>query len=309
MQSGLINLNRRLRANGGNQEGRMQKDKLRSLQKALLYSYQAADIIINEKQYRCLINPDKVKQDYDDKMLSIEFNSETKSGDVFYWINTDTYWIVYLTNLEEDSYFRGMIRRCRYDIQYILDGEIYTTKAAIRGPVETKIVHNLKSDISYDVPNHTLNMLLPATESNLEFFKRYNRFMSQGICWEIQTTDKTSMTNVIEITAKENYKDIFKDSNEIVNELVPDIFITPGESVINEIRGDSLLRFYEESVFIDELNEEGSWSVSNPSIVRIIYQSPEKIILSGQQAGRFTLSKTNSAGDSRERELRVDSLF
>lgn len=309
MIQGLINLNNRLRANGGNQEGRMQKDKLRSMQKALLYSYQAADIIINENQYRCLINPDKIKQDYDDKIISIEFSSKAKSGDVFHWINTDTYWIIYLTNLEEDSYFRGAIRRCRYDIQYILDEKIYTTKAAVRGPVETKIIHNLKSNVSYDQPNHTLNILMPATESNLKFFTRYSRFMSQGTCWEVQAIDKTSMTNVIEVNAKENFKDTFKDSDEIVNELVPDIFITPGVSTISNIKGDSLIRFYEESIFTDELNEDGKWIVSDLSLVNIIYQDKEKIILSGKKAGRFTLSKINIDDELRERELRVDSLF
>ena len=57
---GLDNLNLRLSYAGGNQEGRMQADKLKSLKKALLYSYQAATAILQDgREFKCLINPDK----------------------------------------------------------------------------------------------------------------------------------------------------------------------------------------------------------------------------------------------------------
>ena len=65
----LDNMRRRLNYNGGTpQQSRMIEDKLRSLKKALLYSYQAGTMIIdnpdenNELQqleFRCLMNPDK----------------------------------------------------------------------------------------------------------------------------------------------------------------------------------------------------------------------------------------------------------
>ncbi|MGN0992905.1 MAG: hypothetical protein ACI4PE_03200 [Bacilli bacterium] len=72
--SGLDNLKARLLYNGGNQEGRMQSDKLRSLKKALLYSYQAATAILEDgREFRCLINPDKNKIDYEDKIISIPY--------------------------------------------------------------------------------------------------------------------------------------------------------------------------------------------------------------------------------------------
>ena len=52
----------RLNYNGGNAEGRMIKDKERSLKKALLYSYQAATAILEDgREFRCLINP-KISQ-------------------------------------------------------------------------------------------------------------------------------------------------------------------------------------------------------------------------------------------------------
>jgi hypothetical protein len=67
---------------------------------------------------RALINPDKVKQDYDDKIISIDHINQYEPGDVFEWKKTDTHWIIYLEEITEDAYFRGEIRRCRYRIKF-----------------------------------------------------------------------------------------------------------------------------------------------------------------------------------------------
>ena len=109
----------------------MNTDKLRSLKKALLYSYQAQTAeLADGRKFRCLINTDKLKGDYDNKILSIPFediclNKERigkrtegeeelaiKPGDVFIWSETQTHWIIYLRYLEENAYFRSDIRRC-----------------------------------------------------------------------------------------------------------------------------------------------------------------------------------------------------
>lgn len=69
------NLNIRLNYRGGaNQQDRMNADKLKSLKKALLYSYQAATAILSDgREFRCLINPNKLSLDLDNKILSIPF--------------------------------------------------------------------------------------------------------------------------------------------------------------------------------------------------------------------------------------------
>jgi hypothetical protein len=89
-------------------------------------------------EVRALINPDKVKQDYDDKILSIDYQAGFEPGDVFEWKKTNTYWLIYLQEITEDAYFRGEIRRCRYQLKFKDDdGNYCSTWAAIRGPVET----------------------------------------------------------------------------------------------------------------------------------------------------------------------------
>lgn len=71
----INNMKTRLRYLGGsNQIERMNKDKLKSLKKALLYSYQAATAILSDgREFKCLINPNKLSLDLDNKILSIPF--------------------------------------------------------------------------------------------------------------------------------------------------------------------------------------------------------------------------------------------
>ena len=100
----------------------MNQDKLRGLKKALLYSYQSATVELEDgRQFRALINHDKLKVDYQDKIISIPFKDiclnkpfsgqktpageqiiGMKAGDTFKWIPLHpefmepTYWIVFL---------------------------------------------------------------------------------------------------------------------------------------------------------------------------------------------------------------------
>ena len=74
-------------ANNDRQHDRMVKDKLRSLHRALLYSYQTAwikkDGVEDADYVRALINPDKVKFDYDEKIVSVEYEHGFEPGDTF----------------------------------------------------------------------------------------------------------------------------------------------------------------------------------------------------------------------------------
>ena len=161
--SGLENMRTRINYVGGkNQQGRMNCDKAATLRKALLYSYQAATAVLSDnREFRCLINPDKLKNDYDDKIISIPFediclNSKRlgktninrqvigmKAGDVFKWKETNTYWLVYLQRLEENAYFRAEIRKCRYDVEI---GES-KYKVYLCGPAETAIIWHTKKNM------------------------------------------------------------------------------------------------------------------------------------------------------------------
>lgn len=203
------------------QQDRMIRSKRRTLDKAVLYSYQGAfvkkiDSFDNEEPVRALINPNKLKQDYDDKIISVGFEYGFQVGDVFEWCNTNTHWLIYLQDLTELAYFRGDIRRCRYEISWQDEDGIHNTYAAVRGPVETKIDYIQKHGISVDNPNLSLNILMPLTEETKKYFQRYSKFYLQNdsVCWRVEAFDWISTPGILEIAAVEYYANETEDDIE-----------------------------------------------------------------------------------------------
>ena len=85
---GIKNQEIRLNHLGGStQQDRMIADKRRSLDRALWHSYQGADVIktdsLSEQTVRALINPNKLKPDYDDKIISVHYEHNFEPGDIF----------------------------------------------------------------------------------------------------------------------------------------------------------------------------------------------------------------------------------
>lgn len=208
-------------AGGPAQQSRMIKDKRRTLDRAVLYSYQGAFVkkLGTNNEVRALINPNKLKKDYDDKIISTGFENNLGSGDVFEWCNTGSYWLIYLQDLTELAYFRGDIRRCSYQIDWIdEDGNEQSTYAAVRGPVETKINFIQKHGISVDNPNYSLDILMPLNDNTLKYFQRYSKFYLQNddnkICWRVEAIDWISTPNILEVVAVEYYANETEDNIE-----------------------------------------------------------------------------------------------
>ena len=99
MNNSLDLMRARLNLRGGvTQQDRMIKDKRETLDRVVLYSYQGANVrkLDSEAVERALINPNTVKQDYDDKTISIGYECGYKPGTIFEWVNTGTKWLIYL---------------------------------------------------------------------------------------------------------------------------------------------------------------------------------------------------------------------
>lgn len=208
-------LQKRIFARGSNVEHRLANDKLKTLKKALTYSYQAETVVVGELEYRALLNNNKLKMDYDDKIISIPFDSEFKVGTIFYWPRIKEHWIVYLRQYSEDAYFRGYARRAQQTIRWEDEfGMIHETLAAVRGPVETKIRSEQKSGNSFDVPNYTLSIIIPNNEETKKI-KRYSKIALDGKMWEVAVTDGISEPGVIDVQALEYYVNREEDSNLI----------------------------------------------------------------------------------------------
>ena len=260
MLNNLDNMRKRLELRGGfDQQDRMIKDKKESLERALLYSYQGAKIkklgtdIIN----RGLINPNKLKQDYDDKILSIDFSSGFKPGDIFEWVNTNTYWLIYLQELTELAYFRGTIRKCKYEINWQDNGVKKSAFAAVRGPVETGIQSAQKHGISIDTPNYSLSLLVPKNEDTIKQFKRYSKFFLKAegdiepICWMVEGVDAFSTPGVIEVSAKESYINKEEDDveNMVIGGLIEEQQNPNGELIEQIITGETFIKPKQEYIY------------------------------------------------------------
>lgn len=304
------------RYKGQSQQERMIRDRRRTLDKALKYSFQSAYVknlkfSEDSPSTQALINPNKTKQDYDDKIIAIGYEENFVPGDIFCWEYTNTYWLIYLQDLEELSYFRGDIRRCRYVIAWEdEEGKRHSTYAALRGPVETKINYIQKSRVVIDVPNYSLEIMIPKNEDTLKYFTRYNKFFLQedkSVCWRIEAVDSYSMPGIIQFNAVEYYINTMEDDIEegIVGKLKVDL-INPNPD--NEsIRGETFIK-PKTQVSYEALAPSGnSWSISPQNVpVEIVSQRDTFITIrwTATYSGQFDLKY----GD-KTKTIVVESLF
>lgn len=316
--SGIYGQNMRLEHQGGsNQQQRMIKDKKRSLARALNFSYQGADVrkfaSSSDEIVRALINPNKLKQDYDDKIISIYYEYNFAPGDVFKWINTNTYWLIYLQDLTELAYFRGDIRKCSHQISWQDEDGEHSTYAALRGPVETKINYIQKHGISVDTPNYSLNILMPKSEAAVKYFQRYQKFYLKGdkdynICWRVEAVDWLSMPGIIEINAVEYYANEIEDDikNGIVGGLIAEP-VDPNPEAINDIiKGESFIKPKKEYEYTYIGNTIGEWSIEHNVPVKITSSGKTvKIKWIASVSGQFDLFY----GGLYKKTIVVESLF
>ena len=307
----------RLNHQGGNlQQNRMIKDKRRSLDRALVYSYQGADVrkidSTSDDYVRALINPNKLKQDYDDKIISVGYEHHFECGDIFEWKGTETYWLIYLQDLTELAYFRGDIRKCSHQINWEDENGKHSTYAAIRGPVETKINYIQKHGISVDTPNYSLNILLPKTADTLSYFQRYNKFYLADdelkVCWRIEAIDWLSMPGILEINAVEYYANEFEDNLEdgTVGTLKTEP-INPNNSFIEDtIVGETFIKPKREYEYEYIGNLVGKWSIKENYPIKLI-QDGKKVKLRwlNTYSGQFDLIYA----DCFKKTIVVQSLF
>ena len=295
---------------GSSQQNRMIKDKRRTLDRVTLYSYQGAQVqrSQDEKPVPALINPNQVKQDYDDKVLSIGYEYGYRPGDVFNWVNTGTKWIIYLQDLTELAYFRGDIRKCSYEIAWEdEENNLHVTYAAIRGPQENSINSISKNNFSMDIPSYTLNLLLPNNAETLAQFQRYSKFYLRGlqspdskICWRVEAVDSISTPGILEIYAAEYYANETEDDIEsgIVGGLIED-------EVVSDIKGETFIKPKLNYTFTYEGTEMAEWIYDKSLPMRVVIRDNViNIQWETNYGGQFVLKCGSS-----EKTVVVDSLF
>ena len=294
--SGLINLQKRLEYRGGaRQVDRMVADKERSLNKALLYSYQSAtvELVKTKQQFRCLINPNKISMEVDDKIISIPFEDiclneekpegaitstgkqkiDLSVGDVVKWKgkteNRDTYWIIYSQYLQETAYFRGQMRQCEKEPIPINGTDYYFY---LKGPDEKGIDWQKSKRFIFNDLNYSLEIYITKTIETNEFFQRFKKCKVLGKNWEVQAVDRYSTDGILIIYLKEDYENKWEkmpsqtEENTIqLKQEMPSVFSLRSEraSVAPSIEGPSEVYPYD-IVSYNILNlTGGQWLLSN----------------------------------------------
>lgn len=303
--SGIENMNMRVNYRGGKTQNRMIQGKLDSLRSALNSSYQAATITLQDedfnftKKFRCLINPDKLKNDYDNKILSIPYediciNSERKGkthegleetlikpGTVFHWDETDTDWIVYLQYKEEYAYFRAEIRQCEREIE--VNDHIY--KVYYRGPTETTIQWNLKKNTTWNDLNYSAVIYVTQNEETLAFFHRFNRVKVINPAnpfgtkyWEVTVVKDSAGDGIIEVHLGETFQNEIEEAQKEYEENLPKP--QKPEHAAAAILGESVVYPYDVKTYtiqnVDILN--GVWELNNKK-ARIVRQTEDSVTI------------------------------
>lgn len=326
----LENMKARINFHGGNQQERMNNDKLKSLKKALIYSYQSATAkLADGREFRCLINRNKLSLDLDDKIISIPFkdvclNSDKvgtttegiveiglKEGDVFEWKENGSHWIVFLRRLEETAYFRADIRRCRYEVT-LDNGNKYW--AYVRGPVEQQIAWSQVSGNYYNKLNYTLMLYLPYNEETAKYFHRFNKVTISGRIWEVQGIDDLSTPGMIQVHLKETFNNTIETNVEkaVQDSINVDIIDEKEETYIH---GPAEVYPYDVKTYeIKNYNgKAGSWfkeDESRAGIVRldnINEKSVDVSILTGR-SGSFVLTYQTEDGIIASLNVTIESL-
>ena len=244
MNNSLNLMQARLSARVGQfQQDKMIKDKKETLDRVVKYSYQGAKVqeLGSDTIAYALINPNKVKQDYDDKIISIGYEYNYTPGTIFDWVNTGTKWLIYLQDLTELAYFKGDIRKCNYEIRWKnKDNKLCSTFVALTGPKETNLNSSVKEGISLDVPNNTLYFMVPNNPDTAEYFTRYQEFYLNNQCWRIEAIDSISAPGIIEVNAVEYYSN--KDTDNIEQGIVDILEPIVPEPATTEINGDVFIK-------------------------------------------------------------------
>ena len=276
-------LNKRLEYQGGNQQERFINNKLKTLKKALLYSYQAATAILSDgRQFRCLINPDKNKPAYDNKILSIPYkdiclNAERigktsqgqvqiniKPGDVFTWKETNTHWIVYLQALQEDAYFRSEIRRCDQHVN--INGKSYWVY--IRGPVETSIEWNKKAGIEWNSLNWSLIMYITKDQNTQQYFRRFQKVKVElpngdKKTWQVAGVDPYYGDGIIQVALDEYFENSIEEAikESLQQQDAQDETTNENQNATASIEGTTKVSQYSRESYTIKNAENGSWFI------------------------------------------------
>ena len=192
---------------------RLSDYKLRSMKSAALNSYQAEDIEFQGQTCRCLINPSKLTEDYDQKIISIDYKYRMKPGDTFYWTRTDTYWLGLLRQWCEEAYLRMEIRRCNAEVE-VNDKKYHVY---VKGPSSNSVNWNEDHNINYNDLEYDILMYITKDDNTLNYFERFTQIKIDGNMYKVATCDRYTMDSILMIYLNEDFNNDIAEAGEQAN--------------------------------------------------------------------------------------------
>ena len=261
--------------------------KYKSFKAALRDSYQAEWITLNqgkdtEARWRCLINPSRLTENFDKKVISIDFESGVEEGTVFYWDRTERHWIVNLQQHTEEAYFRGIITRCDYEID--VDGTDYWI--SLTGPTETSTIWNQKHGMTWNDLNYKMKATITKNSQTVNYFSRHQVIklkltypdvdtgekIEEWHNWKVVATDKYSFDHVIEVYLDEWY------DNEVEDAMQKEEFPKPNPYQPH-IRGPRSVYVYDTDVFFSIVGLTGGEFVVDSDKVKFKQKDEKSCVI------------------------------
>lgn len=171
--------------------------------RALQESFNAEEVVLNNKDWRALILEDKLTLELDQKWIGMPLESNLKPGDVIHVKRNDIRWIMVQTDLSERSFCRCVGKRCVAEITWRdEDDNVHSSWAALRGPTETSIKTEARKHILFDQGNEKVALWLPDTQET-KSLRRYKHIMVKGETWEIASVDYLTTPGILELNLVE----------------------------------------------------------------------------------------------------------
>ena len=292
--------------------------KYKSFQAALRSSYQAEWITLdkdteNERRWRCLINASRLTEQFDKKVLSIDFDSGVEEGTVFWWDRTNRYWIVGLQQHTEEAYFRGIITRCDYTMD--VNGHEYWV--SVRGPVETSTIWNQKHNLIWNDLNYSMVIQITKDSNTVKYFSRHQvvkmklsypdaetgEEIEEWHNWKVVATDKYSEDKIIEV-----YLDEYFD-NDAEDAMIP-IEADEPDPMSPHIAGPALCYVFDTNLSYSIVGLTGGEFVVNSNKVKIIEMNETSCVLDilASKATEFTISYKTKDGQQIDQLVKVQSF-
>ena len=300
----IKNLSTRIAYRGGaRQVDRMIADKEHSFKDTLWKSYQSATAILHDgREFRCLINPNKLSMEADDKMLSIAYSdkclttnqeeaTQIKCGDVITWKENNTHWIIYSQYLQEVAYFRGLMRQCENEPLEINGKQFWYY---LKGPDEKGIDWQKTKHFVFNKLNYTVEIYISNTTETNEFFHRFKNVKIKGRPFEVQAVDNLSMDNILTVYLKETYTNNWEADN--TEAPAPEVALLTNTS---KIVGPLEVYPYDIIEYHVVNTQGGSWALSN-NRAKIIKSSDTAVtieITSGKSGSVSLIYKQDNMND------------